>query len=97
MGSGAEGVMSAASKVEQLIGLRTALGFTQDRMAREIDLSLREYQAFEWGETEIHDLYLRALERIAIRYAVQLEDPRMVPQQLREEVVKLAKIALATS
>ncbi|HZH12591.1 MAG TPA: transcriptional regulator [Microvirga sp.] len=89
--------MSETSKIEELLGLRSALGFTQDRMAREIDLSLREYQAFEWGETEIPDLYLRALERIAIRYAVHLEDPRLVPQPLREEVLKLARIMVAST
>lgn len=79
------------------MALRSALGFTQDRMAREIDVSLRDYQAMEWGETEIHDLYLSALERIAIRYAVHLEDPRLVPPPLREEVLKLAKIVIASA
>lgn len=86
--------MSATSKIEELLSLRTALGFTQDKMAREIDMNLREYQALEWGEAEIHDVYLRAIERIAIRYAADLEDPRLIPQTLRDEVVKLARLVV---
>jgi len=86
--------MSATSKIDDLLSLRTALGFTQDKMAREIDLGLREYQALEWGEVEIHDVYLRAIERIAIRYAANLEDPRLIPQALRDEIVKLARIVV---
>lgn len=89
--------MPEQSKVEELLALRKALGFNQTQMAHTIDLSLREYQALEWGEKEIHDLYLRALERIAMQYAVHLGDPRMVPQVLQDEVVKLAKIVTAAS
>lgn len=89
--------MSAERKIEELLALRAALGFNQERMAREIDVSLRDYQALEWGETEIHDLYLRALERIAIRYAIRQEDPRLVPPPLREEIVKLARMIVAAS
>ncbi|KLK94917.1 hypothetical protein AA309_01610 [Microvirga vignae] len=89
--------MSEQSKIEELLGLRKALGFNQNQMAHVIDVSLREYQALEWGEKEIHDLYLRALERIAMQYAVHLEDPRLVPQAIRDDVVKLAKIVAATS
>ena len=47
--------MSDREKMQELIAIRTALGFTQSRMAHEIDMSLRDYQAFEWGEAEIPD------------------------------------------
>jgi len=53
--------MSEDSKMQELVALRTALGFTQSRMAHEIEISLRDYQSFEWGENEIPDLYLRAI------------------------------------
>jgi len=89
--------MSGQSKTEQLLALRKALDYNQNQMAYSIDLSLREYQAFEWGEKEIPDLYLRALERIAMQHAVQLGDPRLIPRSIRDEVVTLAKIVVATS
>jgi DNA-binding XRE family transcriptional regulator len=89
--------MPEQSKIEELLALRKALGFNQNQMAHAIDVSLREYQAFEWGEKEIHDLYLRALERIAMQYAVHLKDPRMVPRSIQDEVVKLAKIVATSS
>ena len=70
---------------------------TEELLARELDMNLRDYQAMEWGETEIHDLYLRALERIAMRHAVNLEDPKLIPAALRDEVVRLARIVVARS
>jgi transcriptional regulator with XRE-family HTH domain len=89
--------MSGQSKIEELLALRKALGFNQNQMAHVMDVSLREYQALEWGEKDIHDLFLRALERIAMQYAVHLSDPRLIPQTIRDEIVKLAKIVTAAS
>jgi DNA-binding XRE family transcriptional regulator len=84
--------MSDQDKMQELIAIRTALGFTQSRMAHEIDMNLRDYQAFEWGETEIPDLYLRAIERIAMLYAVRHRNPMLVPPSMRAETLQFARL-----
>ncbi|MGF9762669.1 transcriptional regulator [Microvirga sp. 0TCS3.31] len=84
--------MSDQDKMQELVAIRTALGFTQSRMAHEIDMNLRDYQAFEWGEVEIPDLYLRALERIAMLYAVRHKNPMLVPPPMRAEALQFARL-----
>jgi len=79
-------------KMHELVALRTALGFTQSRMAHELELNLRDYQSFEWGENEIPDLYLRAIERIAILYAIKHKNPMLVPPALRTEALQFARM-----
>jgi len=87
--------MSDQDKVQGLVAIRTALGFSQSRMAHEIDMNLRDYQAFEWGEAEIPDLYLRAIERIAMLHAVRHRDPMLVPASMRTEAVQFARMVEA--
>jgi DNA-binding XRE family transcriptional regulator len=89
--------MSQNEKTQELMTLRGALGFTQSRMAHEIDIGLRDYQAFEWGEAEIPDLYLRAIERIAMLYAVRHKNPMLVPPSMRAEAVQFARMVEASS
>ncbi|WP_201842001.1 transcriptional regulator [Microvirga zambiensis] len=84
--------MSEYDKTQELVALRSALGFTQSRMAHEIDITLRDYQAFEWGEIEIPDLYLRAIERIAMIYAVRHRNPALVPHGMRAEALQFARL-----
>lgn len=84
--------MSEQGKMQELVAIRTALGFSQSRMAHEIDMNLRDYQAFEWGEAEIPDLYLRAIERIAMLYAVRHGNPMLVPPSMRAEVLQFARL-----
>lgn len=84
--------MSENSNIQELLALRAALGFTQSRMAHEIDISLREYQAYEWGEAEIPYIYLRALERIAFLYAVRHQDPMLLPPKMREEALYIGRM-----
>jgi len=82
-------------KMHELVALRTALGFTQSRMAHELELNLRDYQSFEWGENEIPELYLRAIERIAILYAIKHKNPMLVPPALRAEALQFARMVEA--
>jgi hypothetical protein len=89
--------MSDHNKMQELIVLRTALGFSQSRIAHEIDLGLRDYQSFEWGEDEIPDIYLRAIERIAMIYAVQHKNPMLVPPGMRAEAIQFARMVEAVS
>lgn len=88
--------MSENGKMHELVALRTALGFTQSRMAHEIELNLRDYQAFEWGESEIPDLYLRAIERVAMLYAIKHKNPMLVPPALRAEALQFARMVEAS-
>ncbi|MBB4040826.1 DNA-binding XRE family transcriptional regulator [Microvirga flocculans] len=89
--------MSIHEKAQELLAIRTALGFSQSRMAHEIDISLRDYQAFEWGETELPDIYLRAIERIAFLYAMRHNNPMLVPPNLRTEAVQFARMVGTSS
>jgi DNA-binding XRE family transcriptional regulator len=84
--------MSDHDKMQELVAIRSALGFTQSRMAHEIDMNLRDYQAFEWGEAEVPDLYLRAIERIAMLYAVRHRNPMLVPPSMRTEILQFARL-----
>jgi len=84
--------MSEYDKTQELVALRTALGFTQSRMAHEVDISLRDYQAFEWGECEIPNLYILAAERIAMAHAVLHDAPMKAPPELREEALALTRL-----
>jgi DNA-binding XRE family transcriptional regulator len=84
--------MSDQDKMQELVAIRTALGFTQSRMAHEIDMNVRDYQAFEWGEAEIPDLYLRAIERIAMLLAVRHRNPMLLPPAMRAEVLQFARL-----
>ncbi len=89
--------MSGPEKTQELVALRAALGFTQSRMAHEIDIALRDYQALEWGEAEIPDIYLRAIERIAMIYAVKHKNPMLVPAAMRAEALHFARMVEAGS
>jgi len=89
--------MADHDKVQELLALRTALGFTQSRMAHEIDMNVRDYQSFEWGEAELPDLYLRAIERIAMVYAVRYKNPMLVPPAMRAEAIQFAQLVEAGS
>jgi DNA-binding XRE family transcriptional regulator len=92
-----QGAPMSEKKMQELIALRTALGFTQSRMAHEIDISLRDYQAFEWGETEIPDMYLRAIERVAMILAVRHKNPMLVPPAMRAEALQFARLVETAS
>ncbi|EIM26739.1 hypothetical protein MicloDRAFT_00032890 [Microvirga lotononidis] len=88
--------MSDLSRVQELVALRTALGFSQSTMAFHLELGVREYQSFEWGEAEIPNLYMLAAERIAIIQAVRQRAPLMVPPAIREEALTLATLMNAS-
>ena len=77
--------MSDQDKMQELVAIRS-------RMAHEIDMNLRDYQAFEWGEAEIPDLYLRAIERIAMLYAVRHKNSMLVPPSMRAEALQFARL-----
>jgi hypothetical protein len=87
-----EAVMLAATRPHELVAIRTALGLSQPAMAHLLELTTREYQAFEWGECEIPNLYLLAAERIAVKHAVLHSAPMKAPPALREEALGLARL-----
>lgn len=85
--------MSEATGAQEFIKLRTTLGFSQSTMAHLLELNVRDYQAFEWGEREIPNIYVLAFERIAMSHAVQHGNPTMAPPAVREEALALARLS----
>ena len=89
--------MTAPKQMQELIAIRTALGLSQSAMAHLLELTTREYQAFEWRECEIPNLYILAAERIAVKHAVLHSAPMKAPPALREEALALARLTEATA
>jgi DNA-binding XRE family transcriptional regulator len=85
--------MTDTKRMTELTEIRTALGFSQGTMAHFLELTIREYQSFEWGECEIPNLYMLAAERIALSHAVMQSAPMKVPSGIREEALALARLA----
>ena len=83
--------MSDLGRAQELIDIRKALGFSQPAMAQLLHMGQREYQAFEWGEIEIPDIYLLAFERIALKHAAILENLMILPPSLRAEAMRLGR------
>jgi DNA-binding XRE family transcriptional regulator len=79
-------------RLHELIAIRTALGLSQSAMAHLLELTTREYQAFEWGECEIPNLYILSAERIAMAHAVLHGAPMKAPPALREEALALVRL-----
>jgi DNA-binding XRE family transcriptional regulator len=88
--------MLEPDRLHELVAIRTAVGLSQSAMAHLLELTTREYQAFEWGECEIPNLYLMAAERIAVKHAVSHSAPMKVPLALREESLTLARMLEVT-
>ena len=88
--------MTNMKRMTQMIEIRAALGFSQGTMAHLLELSIREYQSFEWGECEIPNLYMLAAERIALSHAVMQSAPMKVPSAIRNEALALARLAGAS-
>jgi DNA-binding XRE family transcriptional regulator len=79
-------------RLHELVATRTALGLSQGAMAHLLELNTRDYQAFEWGESEIPNLYILAAERIALSHAVLHRAPMKAPPALREEALALTRL-----
>lgn len=79
-------------RLHELIAIRAALGLSQSAMAHLLELTTRDYQAFEWGECEIPNLYILAAERIAMAHAVLHGAPMKAPPELREEALALTRL-----
>jgi len=82
-------------QASKLTEIRKNLGFSQASMADLLELNTRKYQAFEWGECEIPNLYILAAERLAMTYAVLLNSPAKAPSVIREEALALARMSEA--
>lgn len=83
--------MSDQDRPQQLAALRRALSWSQATMAQQLDLTQREYQAFEWDERQLPDVYLLAAERLALKYAALHENLMLLPPTLREEALRLGR------
>ena len=68
---------------EQLKALRTKLGYSQQKMARELDVNIRTFQRWEYGERKISKFVESHIERV---FEVKLEIADM-----REELERMKK------
>jgi DNA-binding XRE family transcriptional regulator len=82
-------------RAKDLTEIRKGLGFSQNTMADLLELNTRKYQAFEWGECEIPNLYILAAERIALTFAVLHNAPMNAPPAIRKEAFALTRLAEA--
>ena len=84
--------MSDTTRAQELVGIRTTLRLSQAEMAYKLELTLREYQALEWGESEIPNIYLWAVQRLAMAYAAVAKDPRMVPASIMKDAQAVVQL-----
>jgi DNA-binding XRE family transcriptional regulator len=87
--------MTDFDHAHKLTEIRRGLGFPQSAMAELLELNTRKYQAFEWGECEIPNLYILAAERIALTYAVLHCTPMKAPPAIRDEALALVRLTEA--
>ena len=80
---------------EDLIDLRKRLGLTQTEMADRLDMSIRDYQAIESGESPYRYIHRLAAERVALQLAVGERDPSLLPDAIRDDVMELAELIAA--
>lgn len=57
--------------------IRKRLRLSQTEMAEMIGLTLRPYQSIERGESPLLPRHTLAIERVALRVAVELKDPTL--------------------
>jgi transcriptional regulator with XRE-family HTH domain len=73
-----------------LVTLRKALGLGQAEMAKRMGLSLRPYQELESTTRSIRPRHVRLAESVALDIAIERQDLKLAPDNVRKKVVKLA-------
>jgi transcriptional regulator with XRE-family HTH domain len=75
-----------------LVQLRKALGLGQAEMAGRMGLSLRPYQELEATTRSIRPRHVRLAESVALDIAIERQDLKVTPDNVRKKVAKLALI-----
>lgn len=70
--------------------IRQRLELTQGEAAKILGLSLRGYQLIESGESPMKNVYILALERVALSIAASEKDILKVSKQMRKEILTVA-------
>ena len=78
--------------VAELMRLRRDLDLSQTEMAHGIGLSMRAYQVIEAGEGDIKTRHAMAVERLALRLAVEKRNPMLAPASVRREALDIAEM-----
>jgi transcriptional regulator with XRE-family HTH domain len=78
-----------------LIALRKDLGLTQQKMADQLEMGLRSYQAIESGESEYRYIHRLAVERVALMLAIDKKDPALATDSVRSDAIELVRIGRA--
>jgi transcriptional regulator with XRE-family HTH domain len=72
--------------------LRKALGLGQSEMAGRMGLSLRPYQQLELNPDKIRSRHIRLAESVALDRAIEKQNPKLAPSNVRRKVIKLARL-----
>lgn len=78
--------------VEDAIRLRLAMGFTQVTLAIELGMTSRAWQAIELGASDLRQVHILALERIALKQAAKLKNVGFLPESVRKDVAAVSAL-----
>lgn len=81
-------------RARDLIAIREGLKLTQAKMAAEMGMSLRAYQAIEGEESPYRLVHRLAAERIALARAVAEKDIAIAPAAVRADAIELSRLIL---
>jgi transcriptional regulator with XRE-family HTH domain len=73
-----------------LAKLRKSLGLGQSEMAGRMGLSLRPYQELESEARRVRPRHVRLAESVALDIAIERNDLKFAPDNVRKKAVKLA-------
>jgi transcriptional regulator with XRE-family HTH domain len=80
-----------------LIKLRKSLGLGQAEMARRMGLSLRPYQKLESNARSVRPRHVRLAESVALDVAIEKENLKLAPDNVRKKILKLALMLVQES
>jgi DNA-binding XRE family transcriptional regulator len=72
--------------------LRKTLGLAQSEMAYRMGLSLRPYQQLELNPDKVRRRHIRLAESVALDRAIEKQDPKLAPANVRRKAIKLARL-----
>jgi transcriptional regulator with XRE-family HTH domain len=78
--------------IDDLISLRKGMGLTQSDLAQLLGMSTRALQQIENGRSELREVHILAVERIALSQAVKTANIQIAPITVRREALELSNL-----
>jgi transcriptional regulator with XRE-family HTH domain len=79
------------------VRLRKTLGLGQVEMAERMGLTLRPYQELEKTTRPVKPRHIRLAESVALDVAIEKQDLSLLPDNVRERVLRLALMVVRQS